>query len=329
MRSLVLLVALFANLAFTPAAAAQAEIGSPTIARPLDDASSGVVYVYRGTTQPLAGPNTIDRWSFFDDNNTNGKVTPLIFEQTGANAWVVVAIGTTRTSNGLGVQSHAFEPIAGTSTLQAGKSYTIGFTHRAYTGSGANVVAGAPNAGVVDFDGYNIFTDTWSYATGTAQIGTLYGTGGLALDGAGFAGRIYSMKCTTTSIGTVTGCLSNPADLAIDVPTLSPGTAFELRVSSPNFADGFQQVWYGVPSVTPLGCGIALPGLGEAFILPGTQVLANSGFYSGGAGYTDLSVPPISGLVGAQVLMQGVAVGVFAPGTPIELTNGLLATIVP
>jgi hypothetical protein len=329
MRSLVLLVALLANLAFTPAAAAQAEIGSPTIARALDDASSGVVYVYRGTTQPLAGPNTIDRWSFFDDNNANGKVTPLIFEKTGANAWVVVAIGTTRTSTGAGVQSHAFDTIAGTSVLQAGKSYTIGFTHRAYSGSGANVVAGAPNAGVVDFDGYNIFTDTWSYATGIAQIGALYGTGGFALDGAGFAGRIYSMKCATTGIGSVTGCQNNPADLAIDVLTLSPGTAFELRVSSPNFAEGFQQVWYGVPSVTPLGCGILLPGLGEAFILPGTQVLANSGFYSGGAGYTDLSVPPISGLVGAQVLMQGVAVGVFTTGAPIELTNGLLATIVP
>jgi hypothetical protein len=329
MRSLVLLVALLANVAFTPAAAAQAEIGSPTIARPLDDASSGVVYVYRGTTQPLAGPNTIDRWSFFDDNNTNGKVTPLIFERTGANAWVVVAIGTTRTSTGVGVQSHAFEPIAGTGILQAGKTYTIGFTHRAYTGSGANVVAGAGNAGVVDFDGYNNFTDLWSYSLTTAQLGTKCGTGGNPLDGSGSAGRIYSMKCATTGIGTVTGCQNNPADLAIDVLSLSPGTAFELRVQSPNFADGFQQVWYGVPSLSPLGCGIALPGLGEAFILPGTQVLANSGFYSGGAGYTNLSVPPVSALVGAQVLMQGVAVGVFATGTPLELTNGLLATIVP
>lgn len=329
MRILVLLVALVANFAFTPPAAAQAEIGSPTIPRALDDASSGVVYVYRGTTQPLAGPNVIDRWSFFDDNNPNGKVTPLIFEQTGANAWVVVAIGTTRTSTGAGVQSHAFEPIAGTNVLQAGTSYTIGFTHRAYTGSGANVVAGAGNAGVVDFDGYNNFTDLWSYALGTAQIGSVIGTGGLVLDAAGFAGRIYSMKCTTTGIGTVTGCQPNVADLVIDVLTLSPGTAFELRVASPNFADGFQQVWYGVPSVTPLGCGILLPGLGEAFILPGTQVLASSGFFVGGAGYTNLSVPQVSGLVGVQVMLQGVAVGVFEPGTPIELTNGLSVVIAP
>jgi hypothetical protein len=331
MRSLLLLVGLLAGFALPHDAAAQNVVGSPTIDRPLDDVSSGVIYVYRGGTQPLVGPGRIERWAFHDKEfaSSASKVTPLVLERTGATSWKVVGIGRTRVSNGSGVQTFAFETIAGTNDLTPGTSYTIGFTHRGYTGTGANVVADGGNGGVVDFSGYGITTDLWSYAFGTAQIGTVLGSGGLVLDSNGSGGRIYSMQAVSAGVVTIAGCGANPAFLLLDVPTLRPGSSGDARVGSPNFTEGFHQLWYGVPSITPLGCGLALPGLGEVFLVPGTQVLLSSGFYAGGNSNTTITVPSVPALVGVHVVLQGVAVGVFTTGAPIELTNGLSVVIAP
>lgn len=192
MRTLTAIAGLsFALLASTSALGAPIDVGSPVINRPNDDASSGVMYLYLGGSQPVSGPATLAQWSFFD-NESSSKATPLLFEVTGANQWKVVAIGTTRNSTAGGVQSHPFGVIAGITALAPAKQYTFGFTHRGYTLQGQNVVADGGNSGVVDFTGYNVFTDRWAYAFGTASIGTILGTGGLALDSSGFGGRIYS-----------------------------------------------------------------------------------------------------------------------------------------
>lgn len=190
-------------LALLLAAPAVAQtVGSSVIDRPLNDSSNGVTCIYRGSTQPLAGPAAATNWSFFDNESANGsKVTPLIFEVTGANQWKVVAIGTPRTSTGAGVQSHPFATQAGTTTLQPGKQYTIGFAHRDYTFAAGAATPGAGYPGVVDFTGYSVFTDPWSYIIGTTNIGTLVGTGGLSLDSAGFSGRIYSASVSFVSLG--------------------------------------------------------------------------------------------------------------------------------
>lgn len=196
-----------ALLLASPAVAQTA--GSPVIDRPLNDSSVGLTFIYRGPTQPLAGPAAATSWSFFDNEPANGtKVTPMIFEVTGTNQWKVVAIGTPRTSTGAGVQTHPFATQAGTTTLKPGTQYTIGFAHRDYTFAGGLATPGASYGGVVDFTGYNVFTDTWSYITGTTNVGTLVGTGGLALDGAGFSGRIYSasMSFVPISCGATTYC---------------------------------------------------------------------------------------------------------------------------
>lgn len=137
-------------------------VGSPVIDRPLDDAFVGLTYIYRGPTQPLAGPAAAVQWSFFDNESNGQKVTPMIFEVTGASQWTVVAIGTPRATTGSGVQTFPFATQAGTTTLQPGKQYTIGFAHRDYTFAGGMATPSTAYGGIVDFTGYNVFTDTWS-----------------------------------------------------------------------------------------------------------------------------------------------------------------------
>jgi hypothetical protein len=196
-----------ALLLASPAVAQTA--GSPVIDRPLNDSSTGLTLIYRGPTQPLAGPSAATNWSFFDNETSNGsKVTPMIFQVTGANQWKLVAIGTPRTSTGAGVQTHPFATQAGTTTLQPGKQYTIGFAHQDYTFAGGAATPGASYGGVVDFTGYSVFSDLWSYITETTNVGTLVGTGGLLLDGQGFSGRIYSvsMSFVPISCGAKTYC---------------------------------------------------------------------------------------------------------------------------
>jgi hypothetical protein len=165
-------------------------------------------------------------------------VTPIVFEKTGATQWKVVSIGTSRTNTGSGVQTHAFAPIAGITSLDPAKLYTVGFTHRGYTGTGANLVADAGYGGIVDFTGYNVFTDRWAYASGTMALGTLLGTGGLTLDASGFAGRIYSASFQTNATagwtnyctaGTSTN-LCTPSIVAVGSPSVSQSSGFSLRV---------------------------------------------------------------------------------------------------
>jgi hypothetical protein len=221
------------------ALAGTGDVGSAVINRPINDSSVGVIYLYLGPTQPMVGPGSIVQWSFFD-NESNGKVTPLLYELTGANQWTVVAIGTTRTSNASGAQTHPFATIAGITSLQPTKMYTIGFTHRGYTGTGANIVADGGTAGVVDFDGYGVFSDRWAYAIGVAQIGTVLGSGGIALDPFGFGGRIYSASFSTDATlagqtpyctaGTSTnGCV--PSISSTGAPSAAATSGFTIRVT--------------------------------------------------------------------------------------------------
>lgn len=271
MRILFASAALCLAIVSSSAWAGVSTVGSPLINRTNDDGSTGVIYLYLGGTQPLAGPGTITQWSFFD-NDTSGsgaKVTPLLYEQTAANQWKVVAIGTTRTSTGGGIQSHAFAAITGITSLQAGKQYTIGFTHRGYTGTGANVVADAGNGGVVDFTGYGVYTDRWAYALGTASLGTLLGTGGLVLDSAGLGGRIYSASfdinanpsapvnyCTA---GTSTNNCT-PSITATGSPSVAASFGYTIHVTNVEGAK-LGLVFYGVN-----GRAISAWGNGSSFL---------------------------------------------------------------
>lgn len=307
----------------------QLVIGSPTLNRPNNDSSTGLICLYLGATLPLVGPGEVRDWSFFDDdsNSPNALVTPLLCEATASGGWTVVAIGTTRSSNGSGAQTHPFATIAGSASLVAGQRYTIAFTHRGYTLNGATVVPGAGGSGVVDFDGYNLFTDRWAYALGTANLGTVLGTGGLPLDSLGSGGRIYSVNFRVDAVVPVPGCQGNVATLESPTRALQPGTNFQGTIRTPTLATGAWQVFVAASGVDSAGCGVSVPGFGELLFVLGTQVSLGSGSLTGGAGSFAFTLPNDTGLVGARLLFQGVTVGLSAPGTPIQLSTGLAARI--
>lgn len=219
--------------------AASQVVGSPVINRPIDDSSSGLVCFYRGGSQPISGPNTVSTWSFFDDDGTAGQtITPLLFEVTGATQWTVVAVGTPRITTGGGAQSHSFEVKAGSGVLQAGKQYTIGFAHRDYTFNAGVATPGQPSGGIVDFTGYNDYTDRWSYSFAAATVGTVIGTGGEPFDQFGFDGRIYSAQFTFGAGGPVTYCTAGTSTTGcqanmsfVGAPSVSASSGFTLRCS--------------------------------------------------------------------------------------------------
>ena len=247
------LLSLLTPFLATPAAAAPTDVGSPAIDRPLNDSSVGLVLIYLGPTQPVSGPGFVQNWSFFDNENGSGKVTPLVFERTGTTQWTVVAIGTSRTTTSAGAQTHPFAPIAGITSFDPAKQYTFGFTHRGYTGTAPNLVPDGGYGGIVDFTGYNVFTDRWAYASGTMALGSVLGTGGATLDASGFGGRIYSASFQTDAgpgwtnyctAGTSTnGC--TPTIVAVGAPRVSQSSGFNLRVLN---LEGQKQglVFYGI-----------------------------------------------------------------------------------
>ena len=199
-------LSLFSAVSF----ACEPVVGSALIARAIDDASTGVVIIYKGAG-PIVGPGELTDWSFYDANSPQNAVTPLIFEVQGSNI-VLVGVGTTRFSLATGIQSFAYEPIAGISHLSDGVSYRFGFTSRSVApDNGPNgVVTLAGAFGAVDFTGYTEFSDPWDYATPVLiGIGQVYGPGHEPINAFGFNGRIYSaqfhISCEATCPADLTG----------------------------------------------------------------------------------------------------------------------------
>ncbi len=181
-------------------------LGSDLIDRDLSDVSAGLSLIYRGATQPVAGDGGFaDQFSVYSQGSGGSAgqywITPFLLEVTGTDQYTIVAIGSSRDLTGeVGVRSYGFGTIAGDATLEAGKSYTFGYRnaqHEAGVG-GVSTVAGTQNSGAVPFTGYDDFSDQWSYAfSPELSIGTVFGTGGVALDMSGFSGRIYSAQLST------------------------------------------------------------------------------------------------------------------------------------
>ncbi len=174
-----------------------------------------MVLIYRGNA-PVQGPGVLDAWRFYDANSLNGRVTPLLFEIQD-DAFVLVGVGTSRLSAASGVQQHPFAPIAGTGQLAPGTEYAVGFTTRSFEPSGpGEFTQTGINAGVIEYTGYNIFTDPWDYAIPpTMHLGQVYGPGGVPLNSASFVGRIYSAEFLFNCDD------SCPADLAAPFGTLN------------------------------------------------------------------------------------------------------------
>ena len=197
---------LFAIIASAGSANA-AIMGSELMDRNLVDVSPGLSLIYRGGTQPLAGDGGVaENFSVYSRGlgGSAGQywITPFLLEVTSADQYTVVAIGTSRNLSGeVGMRSYGFDTIAGDATLEPGKTYSFGYRNAQHEVNAGVVttVAGTQNPGAVPFTGYDDFSDQWSYATGVSSlnIGTIFGTGGAALDASGFNGRVYSAQLST------------------------------------------------------------------------------------------------------------------------------------
>ena len=182
-------------------------MGSGLIDRDFQDTTAGLSLIYRGVTQPLPGDNTIaDQFSVYSRGggpfSGDYWVTPFLLEITADNQYTIVAIGTSRNLTGqVGVLSFDFETIAGSAALQPGSNYTFGYRNAAQLADDGEVttIAGTENVGAIPLTGFTDFSDPWSYAFApNIEIGTVFGTGGLALDQQGLNGRIYSAELSTT-----------------------------------------------------------------------------------------------------------------------------------
>jgi hypothetical protein len=315
----------------TSAAFAQTEIGSPTIDRPLNDSASGILYLYLGGTQPATAPGEIVEWSFFDDDAaTSGqRVTPFLCEQTGPTSWSVVAIGTSRASTATGMQTHPFAALLGSAVMERSKSYTVGFVAMGYTLNGTTLTPTSSSTGVVDFDGYNNFSDRWAYTVATMGLGLVLGTGGAMLDYAGLGGRIYSASFHVKRVIQVPGCPAPGNRLTSREEALAIGAPFTLEVRPSSSSNGAYLLWVGFPAVTSQSsCGLPLPGLGDFLIFPGSQIALVSGAINSRVVPIPLAVPNEASLAGGVLMFQALTADLSVPRIPLELTNGLWAMLV-
>jgi hypothetical protein len=141
------------------------------------------------------------------------------------------------------------------------------------------------------------------------------------------ANRIVAFACTTP-IQTLQGCIGNQALLTADSSAVTIGQPFAATLSSSGFADGFAQLYVGASGVNAGGCGLPLPGLGELLLaaLP-EPTPTDDGVFNTGAFQFQVAVPNNPSLVGKQLALQAVAVGLSLPGFPAVLSNALIATV--
>jgi hypothetical protein len=129
------------------------------------DSAAGLIWLVAemaGYEQEFAGDGyRLTTWSFFNDNGgaQQGRlITPLIFRKQEVG-FELTGVGTTRSNEGTGLQTFDFEPVAGSDAV--GDGYFFGW----YDGD----AAGAPNAGVVEFD--NAPDARMTILTGDGQMG--------------------------------------------------------------------------------------------------------------------------------------------------------------
>jgi hypothetical protein len=145
--------------------------GNPLIDRAYNDQSGDYSFVQ---LNPLEEGKLV-AWAFYDNDGTANQITPLLLEEVGGS-YYVRGIGTTRTTNGAGLQYYEFGLVSGVDRV--GADFYLGWK---------DGTPSASNAGVIDW-------------TDVAGLGVRYfgGTNGLMAGtnlGAGaFAARTYSLQ---------------------------------------------------------------------------------------------------------------------------------------
>ncbi len=112
-------------------------VGNGLMNRASNDGANGAIFVLN---DPFTMGATLTDWAFYDDDTAGRQMTPLLLTPSGAN-WEITGIGTTRTSDGSGAQSFAFDLLEGSGLV--GADIYFGFK------DGSD---GSNNQGVADFD---------------------------------------------------------------------------------------------------------------------------------------------------------------------------------
>jgi hypothetical protein len=213
--------------------------------------------------------------------------------------------------------------------MEARRSYTVGFIAMGYTLNGTTLTPSSSSSGVIDFDGYNNFSDRWAYAQAPLALGLVLGTGGAALDALGSGGRIYSANFRVKRVIQVLGCPTPANRLGLREAALTIGAPFTMEIRSASTSNGAYLLWVGFPAITgQSSCGLPLPGLGDFLIFPGSQIALVSGSINSRTVPVPLAVPNDNSLAGGVLMFQALTADLSIPRIPLELTNGLWAMLI-
>lgn len=167
--------ALTAAVYFSAANAHATTLGHDLVNRSFHDGANGSIFLL--DEEGAAG--TVTTFGFYDDNFAGRDITPVILKATGTG-FEITGIGTTRTSDASGAQTHSFGLVSG--SAQMGLGYAVGWK------DGSN---GANNPGVPEFDNGGGGEIAWS---GAGQ--TSFSIGDFNAFASRFA-RTYSFQATT------------------------------------------------------------------------------------------------------------------------------------
>lgn len=132
------------------------------------------------------------------------------------------------------------------------------------------------------------------------------------------------------SITSIPGCSPDGSTLTHVGGTASIGDTLQLMYASPSMASGLRFLAVaGMSSVDGGGCGINIPGVGEALVglVPPNPLLLPMGMYMGTAQMLPVAVPNNVSLIGMTRYLQAVFVYPSDPLNTYDLTNALEVTV--
>lgn len=158
----------------------------------------------------------------------------------------------------------------------------------------------------------------------------LFVGGGFTLSPGGDSFLAKWVECPQGGFVGLPGCFGNGASLTGSSGGLVLGRTSGFDLQSGLGGAGVGLLYGGFAGVDPAGCGLPLPGLGEWLLglAPGPLLLGTQAAPSGSAQFA-LALPVEPQWVGLELAFQGVFAVLSLPGTPLELSNGLVATVTP
>jgi len=112
----------------------QTSVGSSAYSSGWTDTAPGNAYIQE---TPSGNTGTVTQWKFFKPHTNDGRwVTPVIYEKTASNTFIVRGIGRSRSASGpAGVYTFDFDLVAGSAVFANG-NYTYGHIDKYLSGSG-------------------------------------------------------------------------------------------------------------------------------------------------------------------------------------------------